>query len=71
MCGDSVVTTTADSGAGSLRKHGQRLRRRHDHVRYRRRGRAPHTIALTTGELVGSQEPDHQQRVRVSYGQRQ
>ncbi len=51
VCGDSVVTTTADSGAGSLR---QIIANACDDstITFDIAGAGPHTITLTTGELV-------------------
>jgi hypothetical protein len=51
VCGDSVVTSTADSGAGSLR---QIIADACDNstITFDLAGAGPHTITLTTGELV-------------------
>ena len=51
VCGDSVVTSTADSGAGSLR---QIIADACDNstITFDIAGDGPHTITLTTGELV-------------------
>ncbi|HZI61741.1 MAG TPA: Ig-like domain-containing protein, partial [Pyrinomonadaceae bacterium] len=51
VCGDSVVTTTADSGPGSLR---QIIADACDNssITFDLPGDGPHTITLTTGELV-------------------
>ncbi len=51
VCGDSVVTSTADSGAGSLR---QIITDACDAstITFNLAGAGPHTITLTTGELA-------------------
>jgi hypothetical protein len=51
VCGDSIVTSTADSGAGSLR---QIIADACDNstITFDLAGAGPHTITLTTGELV-------------------
>jgi|GEM_PF-2237934 len=51
VCGDSVVTTTADSGAGSLRQVIADACA-DSTITFDLPGAGPHTITLTSGELV-------------------